>query len=237
MKWFIFLLLLFPPLVSADIVTFIQPSTAAFSCDPYDPCQHFEGAGYDNSETWTENLNEATINEDYTTNPGEGAQSLYILDGGTDGTVQKVFTVEHADGATTGVHFMLRIITGTALDNAFFKLMDGLSIAAYVYLDTEGYLSAQHGTVARTNGSTNLETAATWFHVWAEWTTANGGSNGTLAVYISATGTKPGSPEINITNGDGDYPGIDRIEFKAVGQICFVVDQVLVDNAAIGNVP
>jgi len=209
------------------------PASTGFDCSAYDVCQNLEGVGYDNSETWTETLNDATIDEDYSTNPIVGSESLRIVDGGADGNVYIGFG-PNADGDTTYVYFRIRFDAAPTANFYMMKLYDWSSLAASFRVKyPSGYLEINHGTQALT-GSIDI-TDGTVYHIWLEWTTDSGAGDGVLKSYISTTGTKPASPDANIDYGDCNLPGVDRLYINSGGGSTYVVDRILVDDSVIGN--
>lgn len=220
--------------VSATFLDLISSGSSAFDCSPYDICQNLEGAGYDNSETWTETLNGATINEDYSTSPILGSQSLSVLDGGVDGWTQASFSA-HADETVTHVYFQMRVDVDVSETAYIVRLYDGAGNAGYVSLLTNGHLKLYSGT-GEDEGTTDVSGGGV-FHVWFDWKTEIGSGNGIMHLYVSANSTKPGSSEATITNGTADYPGIDTLQIRATGSNnCVIIyDKILVSDSTIGS--
>ena len=232
----LFLLLSAQSFADVRIIVGGGTSVVAFDCAPYDTaCQQLEAAGYDNSETWTESPVDATINENYSASPIAGGQSLSMADGGAEGYVTHAFGVAHSDLATTGVFFQLRIDSDTDALHHMVKLLDGASVAASLRLNlTTGYLSIGCGVVA--NGSIDVSEGGVW-DVWWEWET---GPDGTSSIYTclhsSCNGVKP-SVDATTSSCSNNYPGIDSIQIFVDHTVTQILDTILVDTIAIGNVP
>ena len=81
-------------------------------------------------------------------------------------------------------------------------------------------------------GSTNDAggwTTGTWWHVWYEFERNTAGR-----IYRSSTGTKPGSATMSV--GSAPDFQVNRLEFDPDSGSVLVVDRVIVDTTAIGNV-
>jgi hypothetical protein len=206
----------------------------AFDCTGYDVCQNLENAsGYDNSETWTENDGSTPVDPDYSSAPITDSYSLRLADTGTDSDTYTTFTA-HGDGTTTYVYFRFKVLSNmNSVQNIVVISDGGLYCGSIRYSYTTGNIAVNHGSYS---GWDNTDTSTgSVFHVWFDWTSSTDGTDGVANLYVSATGTKPGSPDATVNNGDADYPGVDRIQFIALNSIDWVVDRILVDNSAIGS--
>ena len=218
------------------ITTSGTSGTSVFSCTGYDICQNLEAVGYDNGETWNETLNQATIDENYSASPIVGAQSLQVVDGGTDGNVYAtVDTSGFSDGDTLYGYFQVRVDTDTT--GAIVQMVnfyDWSSDVGDISLSDAGAINSHHGSVSDT-GSTNISGGGV-FHIWWEFKTETGaGDNGVLKVWVSATSTKPETPEIDASDGNGDFVAIDRYYIWARGASTIVYDKILIDRTQIGS--
>ena len=217
----------------------------SFSCLPaYDICQNLENAaGYDNSETWNETVGDGTIDEDYAASPITGTYSLRMIDGGADSSVITDPFSAHADYSTTYWYFRFKVLVDIDADEIIFQILDDTAaIGASIYLDADGDLKLYHGSVGdRDLGSPIDVSGGGVFHVWGDWVTETGTDlDGVAHLYVCADtscgGVKPGSPEVTVTVGSANYPGIDRIKFFAAGgSLDWVIDRIIVSNSEIGD--
>ena len=212
-------------------------TSGVFSCTGYDICQNLEAVGYDNGETWNETLNQATIDENYSASPIVGAQSLQVVDGGTDGNVYAaVDDSGFNDGDTLYGYFQVRVdtdTTGVAVD-----MIDwydwAVDVGSLRLTHVSGVVSTWHGTVYDA-GSTDISGGGV-FHIWWELKSETGaGNNGVLKVWVSATSTKPETPEIDASDGNGDFVAVDRYYIWAMGGSTIVYDKILIDRTQIGS--
>lgn len=195
--------------------------------------QNFEGAGYDNGESWVEN---GTPNEDYTTTVLRGSQSCYITaSGGSDDYT----TISIAE--TSEVWFFLRYRTSdVSQDHTFVYFRNSTSNSiGIVKVDADGggagvhVLRASQGTVGL-SGSTALA-ADTTYYIWGRYKTGTG-SDGEVDIWLDTDNTKPGSLEIDLNTGNGTT---DMAAFRLYGDVEGVddiFDQVLLDDEVIGDV-
>lgn len=188
--------------------------------------QNFEGAGYDNSESWTETA--GNPDEDYTTTALRGSQSLYLQGGGT---IEFFLSPTFADASTLWTHFMVQSSDYTPSDSYnLLEIRNNSTIVARLYLVNTGYFRIYHGTVNVTS-STHLSDATT-YHVWLKYVVGSG-SDGEVELYISETTTR-GEIDKSISNGDATADA-NNLYFKGrYGD--FIIDHVLADDAEIGNV-
>lgn len=211
------------------------------SCGDYLVCQNFEGAGYDNSETWVEAIGgNGTADEDYTTTPGRGSQCLHLI-AGDDG----VHTTAHIQLGTTysniHIHFMFRCQDATPLvSRGIFQLLNNTN--GYVYLDLQntGYLRLSNAGTGASIGTTTQLQDNTWYHIWVDRTMGSG-TDGAYRAYISTSPIKPETPECSYDNGS-DQHTINRVQLKAtsynMGEMRHIndYDQVYVDDVEITDV-
>lgn len=192
--------------------------------------QNFEGAGYDNSETWTE---VGTVDPDEATIVLRGSQSLKIATAGSDG-----YTTSPAFTALDTLHVAFRFRVDTTVSAVHLICVGYLNTTSVWRLqtDTTAHLVVRHGTTSSTAGATALSTNVTYY-IWIDYTKGTG-ADGTMACYLSTTRTKPGSAEASLSNGNGTDQ-TDRLrlmgDYASSQDITVYFDQVLVDDETIGD--
>jgi hypothetical protein len=215
------------PGTAAYQAAFLKP--AAGGGATYLVNQNFEGTGYDNGETWAES---GTANEDYGT-PLKGSQSLHVS-GSFSGS-----STDFANQTTAYAHcrFLLGLIPSG--QDGFFILADkdnGNAYRAAIYINAsrQVFLYA-NGGVGSASGSTVQ--ANETYYVWLDYV-----ASGQCVVAMSKTSTRPtvdGSTDggdIYLT-GTGGTGNANRIFAYNATDATMVYDNVLVDDAAIGNNP
>jgi len=187
----------------------------------------FEGVGFENTG-WT---TFSTSDPDYAASPLVGSQSLRC--NGTSSFIQRPF----APGNSFYCYFQVRWLAYSP----FKFVVDWLdsSINSVTRVVTDGFpnrLHIVHGE-ANVTGTTVLAENTT-YHVWVEWTRGTG-ANGTMSLFLSSTGVKPGSPEATITTGSGINPiaAFDVGPFDAATSTDVIYDRILIDDEPIGSNP
>ncbi len=195
--------------------------------------QGFEGAGYDNGETWTES---GTVDEDYTTETIIGSQTCAVTgifantyasySGQTDvwAFTRLRFRTGINGGTTFRNYFYIADSSGTILASIKFANVDGIGSACNVRLETSGTESASSASTVDINTS---------YYVWLHFV-----SGGTCSAHISTSSTRPsadGGGDVYLTKSAGSATAA-RIYLMNVDGIP-VFDHVLVDDAEIGNNP
>lgn len=208
-------------------------SGAAIAPPSYLINQTFEGTGYDNSETWTES-GTGTIDEDYTTEVLDGAQSLYMS--GADYNSPTATSPSWTAVSPTYFFFMFQINSGNLVNADFFEILNGTTIIARLMAgDFSGNnfnIYPYHGD---TIGSSSAAIIGTTYYVWVEYEKGTG-ANGHLHIRISTTSTKPGSDTMSITTGtstlDTDKMNV-RLHYAnpATG----IFDRIRVSATALGD--
>src|SRR6185295_9864083 len=140
----------------------------------------FEGTGFENTG-WTKN---GTPNADYTNTVLHGAQSLNC-----SGAQFVWRNFQYA--ASFNLYFRVRWITWSDYASVIYWDDSSWGTAASLYADDNRFELSHGGASAL--GTTTL-VANTTYHVWVEWTKGTG-SNGTMKLFVSTTGTKPALPE------------------------------------------
>lgn len=219
--------------MNVTVVAGGTPAAAACTenCADFIYCQNAEGAGYDNSETWTETG--STVNEDYTTTVLRGSQSIYFP---TTGSLIELISANASLYDEVWVHFQLRIISlPTSSNQGIIHIQrQGVADVTMLRLNTDGTftLVQEGGGTATTAGAYSTGTN---YHVWVR-SVKSTGSNGVGALYIGTTSTRPGSAVASFSNG-GATNQADRIVFKNQNSgLAYIIDQIYFDNAEIGNV-
>lgn len=227
------LLLLLPFALLADDLG--NPSTLAVLVAPaagggggggvtYLVKQDFEGAGYDNSESWTE---VGAPDEDFTGTVLDGSQSCQVATGTT--TTRDWSTPALS---TAYVYFIVQSTTPGANGNLMtLQSSDGSAMTSVVYLSSGNFRVSQgvqnSGNVAVVSGTT--------YHVWVKFIKGTS-NNGTSELYVSTTSTKPGSPSASLTNGSSTQDAT-KIQLRTPTGVSSIFDKVRVDDADIGSTP
>jgi hypothetical protein len=240
MRTLAFLLLIFfavPTPAPTVVIRGPRPVVVASSTN-YLIKQDFEGAGYDNSETWTES-GTGTIDEDYTGVVLSGSQSLRLnVSAQTARTISPTFSGQ----TDCWVYFLFRPATATASGTpSICDLRSGSTFVSRVSTDTAGKLTVRNGT---SGGVTTVGgmTAGVTYHVWMHYT-AGSGANGVSAVAFSTDGVRPtgGNNFAQHTSGNATA-GADNLTLgQSVGSgthtFDFIFDKARVDDATIGDNP
>lgn len=198
--------------------------------------QDFDGAGYANSESWTENLDSGTVNEDYATSPAplEGDQSLFMSpDAAPPGNTYTY----HQFGDTDPCYgYMLFRPVSHEFTQTIVQFWDsGFAVVLQIdYIDAEqdgdGVIRVYHGTVNAT--TTGEMTEGTTYHVFFDYTNA-----GESQVGFSTDGTRPTSgANYAITSGGDGATDANRIALGGNSsdfQNQYIIDQVWVDDEQI----
>jgi hypothetical protein len=95
-----------------------------------------------------------------------------------------------------------------------------------------GKLYIKHGSVSA--GGSMVLAPNTTYHVWVEWTKGSG-TNGTMRLYVSTSGTKPAVPDATITTGKGKATARMYVGSTTAGPN-MIFDRILVDDVPIGNI-
>lgn len=202
--------------------------------------QNFEGAGYDNGETWTEN--NAAWNEDYTATVLVGSQSLY----GISTTSARTDFASFSGQVDVWAYCRFRIVSGGSewpsgsATWSIFRIANssGTSVAQ---------LQLRPSNKFRVNGGTSSSDSVgtlsddTTYHAWLHYTKGTG-SDAVITGGISTDGTKPtsGNYFVSLSNGTSttDAARIYLVCDSSGGVGMEVIfDQILVDETTIGDNP
>ena len=207
----------------------------------------FDSAGYDLS--WTESA--GTPNEDYTTSPAplEGTQSLQLL-GDTNSATQVVYHNFTETASATHWFYMLFnasvVPTGGGSYSEFIRIRGGgggtTVGSVFLLQNASGFtlrVIAAGGTEAVTTDVLSVDTT---YHMWISFLKGSG-ANAKMTVAFSANGIRPTSGNAYAESTDGTQT-IDADNITIRGQydssnssIDAIVDDVKIDDAAIGNSP
>ena len=209
------------------------------TCSGFLVCQNFEGAGYDNSETWVETQGtNGDVNEDNTTATVlRGSQQLKIYAGDSGQSSFDKSPSFGTDQSEIYYHFRFKTDNPTPSSPEIISgvLDSGANVKATVYLNTTGHLYANNNGVIGT-ATTSAISAGTMYHVWVHYKqgTAN---DGIMSVAFSTDATEPtsGTNFSGVTTGTS-YVGARYVNFQARYQATNYFDQVLV-RATSGIVP
>jgi hypothetical protein len=149
--------------------------------------QGFEGAGYDNSETWTEVNAGGTVDEDYATLPLEGVQCVLLV--GTAATVSTA-SPTFADQTTAWLRFGFKKSKNPDSDWIVGILRNGTTSLSYIRVLSTGALRIDHGTANAS--TTDVLSNATWYYVLVKYV-AGTGANGQASIEFSTTASWTGS--------------------------------------------
>lgn len=161
-------------------------SAAADPCASYLVCQGFEGAGYDNSESWTE-AGAGTKDEDYTTIHLVGDQSLAMVSTDWSQTNTSYVSFTAQDNAYS--YFQFQVNSTTASQNIMMLADSSGNNLCYVALLSTDVLHVDCGGTADTVGTLSINTT---YHIWVEHEKGTG-ANGHCRVAFSTDGSKPAS--------------------------------------------
>lgn len=205
------------------------PTPTSNPCSGYLICQGYEGTGYDNGETWTEGG--INIDEDYTTSPIVGSQSLRISTSTQAGYAFSSFTAN--DNAYAFFRFRAAALPGATTNMSTIRDSSG-TVLATVALRTDGKLQVTPaGGSAQTTGSAIA--TATDLYIWFEYEKGTG-SNAVARCGFSTDGTKPtmtaGSNGTATAQAGRIYTGA-----TSNSSVDWVYDHVLVSTTAIGSNP
>jgi hypothetical protein len=183
--------------------------------------ESFEGAGFENAG-WSLS---GTPNPNYTTTALDGLESLNTI--GTQ-TVSRAF----AYPTTFSMYFQARWNTWSDFTSIVHWDDANWGTAAGIWAG-DNLLYINHGTT-EAFGITPLNPNTT-YHVWVEWTKGTG-TNGTMTLYVSTTGTKPAAADATITTGKGGATQTMYIGGSAAGPNV-IIDRIRVAAAPIGSNP
>ena len=215
--------------VSADAGIIIRKISGGVSeCTGRLVCQNLEATGYDNSESWTESG--VTVDPNETGTVLRGSQSLELDDTGADPSTYINFT------NTDPVYGFqrVRISSDDTYDLFIVKDSSGNDCMYGKRYDPSDTIRLYCGT-NYTAGTATIN-AGTTYYIWWEYHEGTG-SNAKCKMWVGTTTTKPGEADVDKTDGNSTYTAGRVLYWSNVGTAgSLYVDQILVDDAQIGNV-
>ena len=219
----------------------LTAASAGADCGDVDlVCQNFEGTGYDNSESWTEDVfgGDAVIDPDYTTTVLRGSQSLRMAAGSQPSVTYKIF-----DSAESEIYgfAQIRYSSLSSFNGAdLFNSSDvGQTQFVAIILGSGGQAGklriAWLGVGDSSDSTTTLSTSTTYYLWW--YVKTGTGSNAEAWLKMSTDRFEPSTPEITVTNGTWT---IDRMAMYPATQNSsgtdVVYDQFMLSTTPIGDV-
>ena len=183
--------------------------------------ESFEGTGFENTG-WSLS---GTPNPNYTTTALEGLESL-----NTAGS-QYIWR-PFVNSTTFSMYFQVRWNTWASYTSIIYWENSNWGAAAGLWAGANR-LYINHGTTEAT-GTAPINVNTT-YHVWVEWTKGTG-TDGTMKVYMSATGTKPAVADATIIAGRGVATARMYVgPTTGAGNVIF--DRIRIAAAPIGSNP
>lgn len=197
-----------------------------------DLSEGFEGTGYENAG-WVEVLGGGTVNEDYTSLVYDGSQALRIT---SVASAESSTTFTFSGTATEVWLFVaIRTLAFSSTVQEIIKFLDASDniVGRLKMVASNDSIYMQHGTV----NSTNLNPAAGYFVIWIRWKIEVGVNDGEMDLYYaSGSETRPGSPNVSITTGDGDTP-VKKVVLATWDSGDLAFDKLRVSENEIGSDP
>lgn len=194
--------------------------------------ESYEGTGYVNS--WTETA--GTINEDYTTSPIVGSQSLYIT--GSSVATYVSFTAQD----TVYVFARIRFQSIDAANRNLASIRDSSGTALASFGIGSGGQARATSAGGTANSSSGTFTTGNNYYFWMEYEKGTG-ANAVTRIGWSSDGTKPtltasGANSAVSSNGTTTAQGA-RFYWGTTASNVFeiVADHTLISSTVIGNNP
>lgn len=207
------------------------PTCDDSSCTGFDTCQNFEGTGYDNSETWTDD--DGSINPDVTSSPGRGSQSCSLEWATESAHLIHSMTSRNSYYAHLLVKFSALASSGGA---TFFRFLGSDTDRLVLQIYETGEVLVFHGS--SWSFTTDQMSINTWYHVFVYYALGTG-SNGVAWVEWTAASTRSpsgsGNKYAEVTDGDSTG-AVDSIAISETDGSILYVDQVLARASAITEV-
>lgn len=184
--------------------------------------------GFDFEETgapsgWSSSTPAGVVDFDYTSSPIDGLKSLYI-EGGSFGTGADAIWDLGEDQPDISIKYQLNIKTlPDAAENRDSPITYGTnqsgSASWSVYLRYDGKFFVRYGLSTGTILGSNTYSLLTDYYIWVDVV-----KNDDLSLYVSATNTKPGTPEATLALN----PTLDtgKVIFRCIRGCDIVVDNV-----------
>jgi hypothetical protein len=195
--------------------------------------QDFEGAGYDNGETWTES-GTATIDEDYTGVVLAGSQSLRIVYVSNLGAASTSFSAND----DIWIYCLIRPIAIHSATRNLIEVLNNTTTLGLARITSGGAIVASATATATTVATMSTGTT---YHLWVHYVKGSG-ANSVLSVAFSTDGVRPTSGD-NFA-GVATGPAVLQADKIALGSVAstvtaaeYIYDKVRVDDAQIGDNP
>ena len=244
----------------------VESGSPAWAADPVDiygtdPLsgvlvnQNFEGAGFDNGETWYNYEGDTgAADPDYTTLALKGSSSLYMKDDDDEGTYALTDYADVGEGTIpTYVHMRFRVLdypSGATYGFAeIFKMYELRTLldwnaheVFFIFPDGKVSIHPAYGAeVAKSDDALALDTT---YHIWL-YVTRTTMADGSGWMKVSETPTIPGANFLEWSGLDiSAVPNVKRIVPNGFGfgmlhseGYEYIADEVIVSAEAIGSLP
>ena len=203
-------------------------------------CQNFEGAGYDNTESYTESpgAGGSIDEEDTTATILRGSQQLKVYS--VDSNASSVTSAAFSATSPLYTHFLFKKSALPSTEGNVFQIKAGSTVLCNVIAWRNGsgqegklYVQAAGGT-AQTHGT--VLSNDTPYHIWVEYTADSGANDASCKLNIGTSTTNPGATnQKNSNNGTQDgTPTV--VSMWARYAVSHYFDQLIVDDAPIETV-
>ena len=193
-------------------------------------CQNFEGAGYDNSESWVEYVgtNGIVDEDDTTATVLKGLQQIKLY-AGDSGQTSNTY-IQYTAKSEVWFHVRVKFTDATPSNSTYAILLtNGVSSPAWLSLLTTGKVRAYQGTVYSAGSATLANDTA--YHVWGYYKASEAGqNNGIFTLWIGTTTTRPETADCSVTTGTSEAD-VSRFQLQEKYQGTAYFDQVIVDDA------
>jgi hypothetical protein len=196
--------------------------------------QDFEGAGYDNGETWTENVGGGTVDEDSTATVLEGSQSLSLVSSAQTVNTYKTITAN----STIYAYAKVRVVSRSGTPRILVVLDGSGNPLSYVTYQADNTLHIRSGTAGGTSTVGTISTGTT-YHLRMRYTKGTG-ANSFASIEFSTTGSFTGSGNNYAEHTSGNATA-DASRFMCGSNISttysLIHDKIRVDDVIIGDNP
>ena len=221
-----------------DIIKVIARKNAAVVYD-YGP-EDFETTGTPTGDgTWQTpaEVGTATVDYDHTgTGLINGSESLEMDDSANDGYAEGRWRIDTAYATTMYTAFKMRFIGAINSSDSFHDTMaDGGNELSQFRIDGSGHWECLNGASSDPDTSGTIDPAVgTLYYIWTK-TVEGTGANGVTQLWVSLTGTKPGSPICSVENGTDTSANPNEAQFQADQGAILIVDDIIISETIIGN--
>lgn len=181
----------------ADYSLLMQSKGSAYVAPSYFFQENFEGVGYQN--TWTPGGAEPYADPDSTNVVMQGTNCCSIGSAATFTYTASEFT---AKTTVCGKFMVYKSDPGSGQNNSAKLTLSRLGVAndMEIAMWAGGTIGVLHGTTA-TNG-TYVMGQGTNYWVWFNFSKGTG-TNGVLKVWVNDSDSRPGTPDVDLSSGDG----------------------------------